>query len=48
MQAATLLEGNPQPTRDEIVRHMNGILCRCGTYTRIIAAIQRAAQEAQA
>jgi isoquinoline 1-oxidoreductase alpha subunit len=46
MQAATLLERNPQPTREDIVRHMNGIICRCGTYTRIIAAIQRAAQEA--
>ena len=46
MQAATLLEDNPQPTREHIVRHMNGIICRCGTYTRIIAAIQRAAQEA--
>jgi len=45
MQAATLLAGNPQPTRDDIIRHMNGILCRCGTYTRIIAAIQRAAEE---
>ena len=48
MQAATLLEKNSQPTRDEIVRHMNGNLCRCGTYTRIIAAVQRAAQEVQA
>ena len=48
MQAATLLEKNSQPTRDEIVRHMNGNLCRCGTYTRIIAAVQRAAQEVSA
>jgi isoquinoline 1-oxidoreductase alpha subunit len=46
MQAATLLERNSQPTREDIVRHMNGIICRCGTYTRIIAAIQRAAPEA--
>ena len=46
MQAATLLESNPNPSRAEIVRHMNGNLCRCGTYTRIIAAIQNAAQEA--
>jgi isoquinoline 1-oxidoreductase alpha subunit len=45
MQAAELLAGNPKPTRDEIVRHMNGVICRCGTYTRIIAAIQRAAAE---
>jgi len=45
MQAAELLAGNPNPARDEIVRHMNGVICRCGTYTRIIAAIQRAAEE---
>jgi len=45
MQAATLLENKPQPTREDIVRHMDGIICRCGTYTRIIAAIQRAAEE---
>lgn len=45
MQAATLLAQNPNPTRDDIVRHMNGVICRCGTYTRIIAAIQRAAKE---
>ena len=29
---------NPEPTRDEIVRGMNGNICRCGTYTRIVAA----------
>jgi isoquinoline 1-oxidoreductase alpha subunit len=46
MQAAALLEKNPDPSRDEIVRHMDGIICRCGTYTRIIAAIRRAAQVA--
>ena len=46
MQAVTLLEKNPDPSRDEIVSHMNGVLCRCGTYTRIVAAIQRAAKEA--
>jgi isoquinoline 1-oxidoreductase alpha subunit len=45
MQAATLLENNPEPSRDEIVRHMNGNICRCGTYTGIIDAIQRAARE---
>jgi len=46
MQAATLLDRNPNPSREEIVQHMNGVICRCGTYTRIIAAIQRAAKEA--
>ena len=45
MQAATLLARNPHPSRDEIVAHMDGIICRCGTYTRIVAAIQRAARE---
>jgi len=45
MQAAELLESNPSPTREEIVSHMNGVLCRCGTYTRIVSAIQRAARE---
>jgi isoquinoline 1-oxidoreductase alpha subunit len=45
MQAAALLESNPQPTREQIVRHMDGNICRCGTYTRIVAAIQRAASE---
>ncbi len=39
MQAAALLERNPNPTRDEIRSHMNPILCRCGTYLRIEAAI---------
>ncbi len=45
MQAAALLADNPNPSREEIVRQMNGVICRCGTYTRIIAAIQRAARE---
>jgi len=46
MKAAELLAQNKSPSRDEIVSHMNGNICRCGTYTRIVAAIQRAAQEA--
>ena len=45
MKAAELLEANPRPTRDEIVTHMDGNLCRCGTYNRIIAAIERASEE---
>lgn len=43
MQAVALLEKNPNPSRTEIVQHMNGNLCRCGTYTRIVKAIQTAA-----
>ena len=42
MQAASLLAANPSPTREEIVSHMDGVLCRCGTYGRIIRAIERA------
>ena len=42
MQAASLLAANPSPTREEIVEHMDGILCRCGTYGRTIRAIERA------
>jgi aerobic-type carbon monoxide dehydrogenase small subunit (CoxS/CutS family) len=46
MQAAALLARNPNPSRGDIVKHMNCNICRCGTYHRIIAAIQRAAREA--
>ncbi len=45
MQAAELLAKNPKPTRAQIVEHMNGNICRCGTYHRIIAAIERASRE---
>ena len=44
MQAAALLARNKSPSRDQIVEHMNGNICRCGTYLKIIAAIQRAAR----
>lgn len=43
MQAAALLERNPKPSREEIVTHMNGNLCRCGAYLRIVKAVQIAA-----
>lgn len=42
MTAAALLAKNPKPTKEEIVKAMNGNICRCGTYTRIQKAIQRA------
>lgn len=45
MKAAELLEENPNPSRDQIVRHMDAVICRCGTYTRIVSAIERAARE---
>ena len=36
---------NPNPTRQEIVEYMDGNICRCGTYPRIIAALRKAAQD---
>ena len=48
MQAASLLSHNPNPSHDEIVDAMNGNLCRCMTYPRIVAAIQSAASDMQA
>lgn len=44
MTAAALLKSNPRPTAEEIDGAMAGNLCRCGTYLRIRAAIQDAAQ----
>jgi isoquinoline 1-oxidoreductase alpha subunit len=46
MQAASLLSRTPKPDRATIVAHMDGNICRCGTYGRIIKAILRAAAEA--
>jgi isoquinoline 1-oxidoreductase alpha subunit len=45
MSAAALLARNPRPTRAEIVQAMSSNICRCGTYQRIIRAIERAARE---
>jgi isoquinoline 1-oxidoreductase subunit alpha len=44
MQAAALLAQNSNPTDKEIVDSMNGNLCRCATYPRIVGAVKRAAQ----
>lgn len=44
MTAAALLKKNPDPTEEEIEEAMYGNLCRCGTYTRIKAAIKTAAE----
>src|ERR1700757_1474616 len=43
MSAVALLERNPHPQESEIIRAMDGNVCRCGTYPRIVRAIQRAA-----
>lgn len=48
MQAAALLAENPNPTREEIKTYMNGNLCRCGTYLRIVRAIEIAAEKTSA
>ena len=45
MAAAALLARTPTPTDAQIVQHMNGHLCRCGTYNRIVSAIERASKE---
>jgi isoquinoline 1-oxidoreductase alpha subunit len=46
MKAAELLAANPKPTREQIVKHMDGNICRCGTYHSIARAIERASKEA--
>jgi len=45
MQAASLLAKNTDPTKAEIIAHMDGNLCRCMTYARIQRAIMRAAAD---
>lgn len=45
MSGVALLDKTPRPSREQIVQHMNGNICRCGTYLRIIAAIQMAAEQ---
>jgi aerobic-type carbon monoxide dehydrogenase small subunit (CoxS/CutS family) len=48
MSGAALLAKNPDPDLAEIIRQMDGNICRCGTYTRILAAIRKAAQVTKA
>ena len=47
MQAASLLDTNPEPTDEDIDIVMGGNLCRCGTYPRIRAAVKTAATKLQ-
>jgi aerobic-type carbon monoxide dehydrogenase small subunit (CoxS/CutS family) len=42
MATVSLLRQKPNPTDAEIIQGMNGNMCRCGTYPRIIAAVRRA------
>ncbi len=46
LSATSLLSRTPNPTEEQIAGAMNGNVCRCGTYPRIIAAIRRAAEAA--
>ncbi len=45
LTAVSLLNTNHNPSAEQITEFMNGNICRCGTYPRIVAAIQRAAKE---
>jgi isoquinoline 1-oxidoreductase subunit alpha len=47
MQAAALLAANASPSEKEIVEAMNGNLCRCATYPRIVGAVKHAAELAK-
>ena len=44
VSAVGLLKRNPAPKESEIIEFMDGNVCRCGTYPRIVSAIQRAAK----
>ena len=44
MSGVALLEKNQNPSENEIVQFMNGNICRCGTYPRIVDAIRQAAK----
>src|SRR6266446_6126568 len=48
VKASELLSKIPQPSESQIRSAMNGHLCRCGTYPRIIKAVQRASQAMKA
>ncbi|HXE13331.1 MAG TPA: (2Fe-2S)-binding protein [Bryobacteraceae bacterium] len=43
LESAALLRKNPMPSETEIKQHLEGNICRCGTYNRIVAAVQKAA-----
>ena len=45
MRAAALLKETPKPGREQIVRAMSSNLCRCASYDRIVAAVERAVEE---
>ena len=45
LKAHSLLSENPRPSREEIIEGMDGNLCRCGAYVRIVEAIETAAKK---
>jgi aerobic-type carbon monoxide dehydrogenase small subunit (CoxS/CutS family) len=47
MTAYALLQRNRNPSESQIMREMNGNICRCGTYQRIVAAVKDAAKQIQ-
>ena len=47
MMAYALLQRNRNPSESQIMREMNGNICRCGTYQRIVAAVKDAAKQMQ-
>jgi aerobic-type carbon monoxide dehydrogenase small subunit (CoxS/CutS family) len=47
LSTVALLNAIPNPTDDDIVRQMNGNVCRCGTYARILAAVKQAARQSR-
>ncbi len=47
MVAAELLSNNPNPSDKDISKHMNKVLCRCGTYNRIRKAVHTAAEDSK-
>ena len=47
MQAAAFLALNPNPTEKQVIEAMNGNICRCATYSRIVGAVMRAAEIAR-
>lgn len=47
MSAYAVLAANPHPSDEDIIQYMDGNVCRCGTYPRILAAIRRVAHGAR-
>jgi aerobic-type carbon monoxide dehydrogenase small subunit (CoxS/CutS family) len=47
MSAHSVLTAHPHASDEDIIQYMDGNVCRCGTYPRILAAIRRAAQRAK-